>query len=109
MSRTLFFGIAFLSLAATAAQAQNRPPVQPVRRQPTERVSPVPGVTLPAGVGQGKAEPVPVPTQVLPNHPLPQPSVPSGQVSVGPLDSGQVKPAARPRPATPARTQRRRP
>lgn len=109
MSRTLFFGIAFLSLAASAAQAQNRPPVQPVRRQPTERVSPMPGVTLPAGVGQGKAEPVPVPTQVLPNHPLPQPSVPSGQVSVGPLDSGQVKPAERPRPATPARSPRRRP
>lgn len=110
MFRTLFFGIAFLGLAASAAQAQNRPPVQPVRRQPTERVSPVPGVTLPAGVGQGKAEPVPVPTQVLPNHPLPQPTVPTGQVSVGPLDSGQVKPAAQPRPATPsARPQRRRP
>ncbi|WP_139925220.1 hypothetical protein [Hymenobacter sp. DG01] len=109
MSRTLFFGIAFLGLAASAAQAQNRPPVQPVRRQPTERVSPMPGVTLPAGVGQGKAEPVPAPTQVLPGHPLPQPSVPSGQVSVGPLDSGQVKPAERPRPATPARNPRRRP
>ncbi|UPL48935.1 hypothetical protein [Hymenobacter sublimis] len=108
MLRFLSITLLTLSLAAEAAQAQNRPPVQSVRRHPTERVSPVPGVTLPAGVGQDKAEPVPAPTQVLPNHPLPLPSVPSGQVTVGPLDSAQVQPAPR-RRATPARSPKRRP
>ncbi|GGG38825.1 hypothetical protein [Hymenobacter glacieicola] len=108
MFRFLSFFLLALGFAAQTAQAQNRPPVQSVRRHPTERVSPVPGVALPAGVGQDKAEPVPAPTQVLPNHPLPLPSVPSGQVTVGPLDSAQVQPTPR-RRATPARSQKRRP
>lgn len=107
MFRFLLGGLIALGLAASEAQAQNRPPVQPVRRNPTERVSPVPGVALPAGVGQDKAEPVPAPTQVLPNHPLPQPAIPSGQVTVGPVDSVRVQPTNR--RATPARPSKRRP
>ncbi|MBX0291720.1 hypothetical protein K3G63_14815 [Hymenobacter sp. HSC-4F20] len=108
MSRfLLFMGVAALGVTASGAQAQNRAPVQPVRRNPTERVSPMPGVALPAGVNQGNAEPVPAPTQVLPNHPLPQPTLPSGQVTVGPVDSVQVRPASR--RTTPARSQKRRP
>lgn len=105
MLRSLLLPLLTLGLAMPAAQAQNRAPVPAVRRNPTERVSPVPGVTLPAGVGQAKAEPVPAPTQVLPNHPLPLPSVPSGQVTV---DSVQVLPAPS-RRATPARSPKRRP
>ncbi|RSK31200.1 hypothetical protein [Hymenobacter metallilatus] len=92
-----------LSLGAAAAQAQNRPPVTPTRRSPTERISPVPGVTLPSGVGQGKAEPLPVATEVRPNGVLAQPKLPTGQVTV---DSVQVAPAQPQRATRPARRTR---
>ncbi|GAB3299313.1 hypothetical protein [Hymenobacter tenuis] len=107
MIRLLSCSFLLVVLAIESGQAQNRKPVRPVRRHPTERVSPVPGVALPAGVGQGKAEPQPAPTQVNPNGTLPLPSVPSGQVTVGPLDSGQTVPPAR--PTTPAPARKRRP
>ncbi|UOG74900.1 hypothetical protein MTX78_22640 [Hymenobacter tibetensis] len=84
-----------LSFMTGTAGAQNRAPVEATRRNPTERVSPLPGVTLPAGVGQDKAEPVPAPTQVRPNGTLPLPAFPRGNVTVGPVDSGQVQPATR--------------
>lgn len=101
--RRFLFLLLFSGVACATAQAQNRPPVTPTRHKPTERISPVPGVTLPSGVGQGKAEPLPVPTNVNPNGLLAQPKLPSGQVTV---DSVQVAPAPEPRRA-PAR--RRRP
>lgn len=107
MLRFLIVGLLVWGAAAPAASAQNRRPVAPVRRNPTERVSPVPGVTLPAGASQRRAEPLPAPTQVLPNHPLPQPVVPSGQVTVGPLDSGQVQAPQGPRRPAPAPPRRR--
>ncbi|MDU0370642.1 hypothetical protein ACFPAF_09585 [Hymenobacter endophyticus] len=90
-----------LSLGTTAAWAQNRAPVMPTRHHPTERISPVPGVTLPSGVGQGKAEPLPIPTDVNPNGSLAQPKLPTGEVTV---DSVQVTP--QPRRSTPARRKR---
>lgn len=92
-----------LSLGSGAAQAQNRPPVTPTRHQPTERISPVPGVTLPSGVGQGKAEPLPIPTDVNPNGSLAQPRLPTGQVTV---DSVEVAPAPQPRRTAPVRRKR---
>ncbi|MCA8832477.1 hypothetical protein [Hymenobacter pini] len=97
-----FLAILLLSgVFCTAAQAQNRQPVTPTRHKPTERISPVPGVTLPSGVGQGKAEPLPIPTDVQPNGVLAQPKLPTGQVTV---DSVQVTPAPQPRrTTTPAR------
>ncbi|WP_426489914.1 hypothetical protein [Hymenobacter sp. 102] len=91
----------FCGVAGPAVQAQNRPPVTPTRHHPTERISPVPGVTLPSGVGQAKAEPLPIPTQVNPNGVLAQPKLPTGQVTV---DSVQVAPTPQPR-----RDARRRP
>ncbi|OUJ76106.1 hypothetical protein BXP70_02180 [Hymenobacter crusticola] len=76
-----------MGFVAGAAHAQNNAPVTPTQRNPTERVSPLPGVTLPNGVGQGKAEPLPMPTQVRPNGVLPQPYIPSGKVTAGPVDT----------------------
>ncbi|MET4107273.1 hypothetical protein [Hymenobacter sp. UYP22] len=99
-----FLAVAGLLISGTAAaQAQNRAPVTPTRHHPTERISPVPGVTLPSGVGQGKAEPLPIPTDVNPNGTLPQPKLPSGQVTV---DSVQVTPTPQPRRTAPARRKR---
>ncbi|RFP66726.1 hypothetical protein D0N36_01185 [Hymenobacter lapidiphilus] len=90
--------------APFGARAQNRTPVTPTRHQPTERISPVPGVVLPTGVGQGSAEPLPVPA-VEPNAQLPMPKVQFGQVSA---DSVQMQPAP-PAPEPPVRKQKRRP
>ncbi|SDY21672.1 hypothetical protein [Hymenobacter psychrophilus] len=74
--------------------AQNRTPTTPTRYQPTERISPVPGVVLPTGVGQGGAEPLAVPA-VEPNAQLPMPKVRFGVVSA---DSVQIEPAPAPEP-----------
>jgi hypothetical protein len=93
----------FCGVACPVMQAQNRPPVTPTRHNPTERISPVPGVTLPSGVGQSKAEPLPVPTDVKPNGLLAQPRLPTGQVTV---DSVQVTPTPQPRRGAPDRRQR---
>ena len=90
--------------APLAAQAQNRQPTTPTRYQPTERISPVPGVVLPTGVGQGSAEPLPVPA-VEPNAQLPMPKVQFGQVSA---DSVQMQPVP-PAPKTPVRKRKSRP
>ncbi|OWP64619.1 hypothetical protein CDA63_02345 [Hymenobacter amundsenii] len=87
------FALLLTGLSAGAAQAQNRAPVTSTRHQPTERISPVPGVVLPTGVGQAAAEPLAVPI-VEPNARLAMPYMPSGQVTV---DSVQVEPAV---PAT---------
>ncbi|WP_019948194.1 hypothetical protein [Hymenobacter aerophilus] len=75
--------------APLATRAQNRPLTTPTRYQPTERISPVPGVVLPTGAGQGSAQPLPVPA-VEPNAKLPMPQVQFGQVSA---DSVQMQPA----------------
>jgi hypothetical protein len=109
MLRFLSFALLLTGLAGSAAQAQNRAPVTPTRRNPTERVSPMPGVVLPAGVSQGKAEPVSVPTDVRPSGTLPLPTVPSGNVTAGPIDSVQAAPTPTRRNATPAATRRKRP
>ena len=86
-----------LALAApTAAQAQNRRPAAPTQRPLTERVSPVPGVVLPTGASQRAAAPLPAPTQVRPNGVLPQPKLPTGEVTV---DSVQMTPTPARRPA----------
>ncbi|GGF01785.1 hypothetical protein GCM10011383_10840 [Hymenobacter cavernae] len=87
MLRLVSLSLLLIGGAASAAPAQNRAPVTPAQRNPTERVSPLPGVTLPNGVGQGKAEPLPMPTQVRPNGVLPQPYIPSGKVTAGPVDT----------------------
>ncbi len=108
MSRFLFLPLLLLGLTAGTAHSQNRAPVEATRRNPTERVSPLPGVTLPAGVGQDKAEPVPPPLPIRPNGVLPLPAIPRGDVTAGPVDSGQVQPTTRPSTA-PAQPQRRRP
>ncbi|SNC76651.1 hypothetical protein SAMN06265337_3494 [Hymenobacter gelipurpurascens] len=108
MLRFLALGLLVSSLTLSAAPAQNRAPVQPTRRNPTERISPMPGVTLPAGVGQGKADPVPAPTDVKPSGTLPLPEVPSGKVTAGPIDSVQAEPTNR-RRATPAPARKKRP
>jgi len=109
MSRLLLLPLLLLGLTAGTAQSQNRAPVQSTQRNTGERVSPLPGVTLPAGVGQDKAEPVPPPLPIRPNGVLPLPAIPRGDVTVGSLDSGQVvQPAAR-RATTPARSQPKRP
>ncbi|SNR51146.1 hypothetical protein [Hymenobacter mucosus] len=107
MYRLCSLSVLLIGLVAGAAQAQNRQPVQPTRRNPTERISPMPGVTLPAGVSQRNAEPVAVPTQVQPNGTLPLPSIPSGNVTAGPIDSVQVQQPSNSRPATPTRTRAR--
>lgn len=96
-----------ISILAQEACAQNRRPVAPVRRNPTERVSPIPGVVLPTGVSQRNAEPLPAPTQVLPNGALPQPAISTGKVTAGPVDSVQVGTSTP--PAAPARPRKRRP
>lgn len=106
MLRFLFLGLLLTGLTASAAQAQNRAPVTPTRRNPTERISPMPGVTLPAGVGQGKAEPVPAPTDVNPSGTLPLPKIPSGNVTAGPIDSVQAAPTNRRATPKPARKKR---
>lgn len=80
----------------------------PTQRNTGERISPLPGVTLPAGVGQDKAEPVPPPLPIRPNGVLPLPAIPRGDVTAGPVDSGQVQPGNR-RSTTPARSQKKRP
>ncbi|RSK42631.1 hypothetical protein [Hymenobacter perfusus] len=105
MFRPLAFVLLLTSLAGSAAHAQNRPPVRATRHHPTERISPVPGVTLPSGVGQGKAEPLPVTTDVQPNGVLVQPKLPTGEVTV---DSIQVTPAEPRRAANPAPAPARR-
>ncbi|NVO30622.1 hypothetical protein [Hymenobacter lapidiphilus] len=89
--------------APFGARAQNRAPVTPTRHQPTERISPVPGVVLPTGASQGSATPLPVPA-VEPNAQLPMPKVQFGQVSV---DSVQMQ-TAPPAPRPPVRSQKRR-
>ena len=103
MFRPLAVVLLLSGLAGSAVQAQNRPPVQAVRRNPTERVSPVPGVTLPSGVGQAKAEPLPVPTDVKPNGVLTQPRLPTGEVTV---DSIEMTPT-QPRRSAPAARRKR--
>ncbi|HEX8425784.1 hypothetical protein [Hymenobacter sp.] len=108
MSRSFFLSVLVLGLTANTAQAQNAATATPTQRNVGERISPVPGVTLPAGVNQGQAEPVPAPTQVRPNGVLPLPAIPRGDVTAGPVDSGQVQPAKRPA-STPARSPRKRP
>lgn len=108
MSRFVYLPLVLLGLTATAAHSQNRAPVSSTQRNTGERISPLPGVTLPTGASQRNLEPVPDPTQVRPNGTLPLPAFPRGNVSVGALDSGQVvKPAST--PATPARQPRKRP
>lgn len=106
MLRPLAFALLLTGLAGSAAHAQNRPPVRATRHQPTERISPVPGVTLPSGVGQGKAEPLPAPTNVQPNGALPQPKLPTGEVTV---DAPEVAPTEPRRAAKPAPARRKRP
>jgi hypothetical protein len=97
MIRLLLTGLVLSG--ALAGAAQNRAPVRATQRKPTERVSPMPGVTLPTGASQRNAQPLPIPSQVQPNGTLPLPSIPSGNVTVGPLDSARVaKPARRPAP-----------
>ncbi|AHJ95656.1 hypothetical protein [Hymenobacter swuensis] len=106
MLRPLALVLLLTGLVGSAAQAQNRPPVRATRHHPTERISPVPGVTLPSGVGQGKAEPLPVATDVQPNGVLVQPKLPTGEVTV---DSIEVTPAEPRRPAKPTPARRKRP
>jgi hypothetical protein len=108
MLRFLAFGLLLTGVAVSDAQAQNRAPVTPTRRNPTERISPMPGVTLPAGASQRNAEPVAPPTDVRPSGTLPLPAVPSGKVTAGPIDSVQAEPSNR-RRATPAPTRKKRP
>lgn len=105
MNRLLLAAL-LMGLAAGAAPAQNRAPVRSTQRPVGTRVSPLPGVTLPTGASQRNAEPLAVP--VRPNGMLPLPAIPRGDVTAGPVDSGQVQPATR-RPTTPARSPRRRP
>ncbi|NVO84031.1 hypothetical protein [Hymenobacter terrestris] len=81
--------------APLAARAQNRAPVTPTRHQPTERISPVPGVVLPTGASQRTAEPLAVPT-VEPNAQLPMPQVQFGQVSADSVLMETVAPAPKP-------------
>ncbi|HEX8350495.1 MAG TPA: hypothetical protein VF598_11075 [Hymenobacter sp.] len=107
MRRLLFLSLLLISLTFRAAQAQSSTPVTPTQRNPTERVSPLPGVTLPNGVSQGKAEPLPIPTQVRPNGVLPQPYIPSGKVTAGPVDT--LSTPTTNRKAIPAPAQKRRP
>ncbi|TGE09474.1 hypothetical protein [Hymenobacter fodinae] len=109
MRRFLSFTVLLTGLVATAAQAQNRAPVTPTRRNPTERISPMPGVTLPAGVGQRNAEPVAPATDVRPSGTLPLPEVPSGKVTAGPIDSVQAEQLTNRRRSTPATPRRKRP
>lgn len=100
MVRLLLTGL-LLSCALVGA-AQNRPPVRATQRKPTERVSPLPGVTLPTGASQRNAQPLPIPSRVQPNGTLPLPAIPSGNVTVGPLDSGRIETQpARPTPTAP--------
>lgn len=106
MLRPLAFVLLLTGLTGSAAHAQNRPPVRATRHHPTERISPVPGVTLPSGVGQGKAEPLPDATNVQPNGTLPQPKMPTGEVTV---DAPEVAPAETRRPAKSAPARRKRP
>jgi hypothetical protein len=108
MRRFLSITLLLTGLVAGVAQAQNRAPVTPTRRNPTERVSPMPGVTLPAGVSQRNAEPVAPPTDVRPSGTLPLPEVPSGKVTAGPIDSVQAEQPTNRRPA-PAQPRRKRP
>lgn len=104
MLRSLITALLLALVAGTTAVAQNRPPVQATQRKPTERVSPLPGVTLPTGASQRNAQPLSIPSQVQPNGALPLPAIPSGNVTVGPLDSGRVQtPTRRPAPKAPAR------
>lgn len=104
MLRSLPTALLLALLAGTTAVAQNRAPSTPTQRKLTERVSPLPGVTLPTGASQRNAQPLPIPSQVRPNGALPLPAMPSGNVTVGPLDSGRVEtPARRPAPKAPAR------
>lgn len=107
MLRYLCLPLLLTGLASSAAQSQNRAPVTPTQRNVTERVSPLPGVTLPNGVGQGKAEPLPMPTEVRPNGVLTQPYIPSGKVTAGPVDT--LPSSGANRRATPAQTPRKRP
>ena len=81
--------------APLGAAAQNRPPTTPTRHQPTERISPVPGVVLPTGASQRTAEPLPVPA-VEPNAKLPMPQVRFGQVSADSVQMQPVPPAPKP-------------
>ncbi|UYZ62320.1 hypothetical protein [Hymenobacter weizhouensis] len=98
MFRLLFFAGLLAGLAtAESAQAQNRRPAAPTQRSLTERVSPLPGVTLPTGASQRNADPLPVPTEVRPNGTLPQPKLPKGEVIV---DSVQITPDPARRPAS---------
>jgi len=106
MFRPLAFVLLLTGLAGSAAHAQNRPPVRATRHHPTERISPVPGVTLPSGVGQGQVEPLPDPTNVQPNGTLTQPKLPTGEVTV---DSIEVTPTQPRRPAKPTPARRKRP
>ncbi|WP_324674329.1 hypothetical protein [Hymenobacter sp. GOD-10R] len=107
MLRHLTLSLLLIGFATSATHAQSSAPVTPTQRNPTERVSPLPGVTLPNGVGQGKAEPLPMPTQVRPNGVLPQPYIPSGKVTAGPVDTLTSTGASR--RATPTRSQKKRP
>lgn len=101
MFRTFFLAALLTALTASeSAQAQNRRPATPTRRNLTERVSPVPGVVLPTGASQRNADPLPAPTQVRPNGTLPQPKLPTGEVTV---DSVQMTPTPARRPAAPVR------
>ncbi len=95
MFRFLTLALLLTGLSAGAAQAQNRAPVTSTRHQPTERISPVPGVVLPTGVGQAAAAPLPVPT-VEPNARLAMPYMPSGQVTADSVQVEPVAPATRP-------------
>lgn len=89
MFRVLLIG-GLLAGSAAVAQAQNAAPATPTQRPTTERVSPLPGVTLPTGAGQRRAEPLNLPTQFKPAPPRP---APRGNVSAGPLDSARIEPA----------------
>lgn len=107
MTYRVLLPLLLVGLAAGTAHAQNRAPVQATRRDPTERVSPLPGVTLPTGVGQDKMEEVPPPLPVKPNGSLPLPRLPQGSISAGPVDSGRIQPAT-PQPAPTPKPQTRR-
>ena len=107
MLRSFITALLLALAAGTTAVAQNRSPVQATQRKPTERVSPLPGVTLPTGASQRNAQPLPIPSRVQPNGALPLPAIPSGSVTVGPLDSGRVQTPVR--RSTPKAPTKRRP
>lgn len=97
MYRILTIALLLGGLSAGAAQAQNRAPITPTRHHPTERISPVPGVVLPTGVGQAAAQPLEVPA-VEPNGKLPLPNVQFGLVSADSVQMETATPEATPAP-----------